>query len=368
MDETTGNIQAVIQARVNSSEKVALEDVVPLRTPFSAHIDVSSVCNFKCSFCFQADTERIKAVNLKRGMMSVELFKRIVDDLKQFPDRFKKVKIGNHGEPTLHPNLPEMIAYLRDAGVTDTIELFTNGSKLEPVLNQKLIGAGINRINISLEGLDSETYERVAGVKQDMNAMVEGIRHLYSIRCECRIYVKIANYIGMLDRNDSTILVLSEEDRTRFFSRFGNICDEIYVENVVPQWARTQYDKQNEVGITGMYGQKIRNYKQICPFIFMYLHFNWDGSTSPCTLDWAKRVLIGNVKEVSVTEIWNGERLRLLQVAQMDFQRHRIDFCNDCNAPMVCCNEDLDGHVAAIRSRMGQRSETGNINNPWLET
>ncbi len=50
------NISAIIQPRIHSSEKSVLENAIPLQTPFSAHIDVCSLCNFKCSFCFQADT------------------------------------------------------------------------------------------------------------------------------------------------------------------------------------------------------------------------------------------------------------------------------------------------------------------------
>ena len=50
------NINAKIQPRIHSSKKSTLENAIPLKTPFSAHIDVCSLCNFKCSFCFQADT------------------------------------------------------------------------------------------------------------------------------------------------------------------------------------------------------------------------------------------------------------------------------------------------------------------------
>ena len=48
-------IKAKIQPRIYSADKIKLEDVAPLKTPFSVHIDVCSYCNFKCSFCFQAD-------------------------------------------------------------------------------------------------------------------------------------------------------------------------------------------------------------------------------------------------------------------------------------------------------------------------
>ncbi len=44
----------------------------------------------------------------------------------------------------------------------------------------------------------------------------------------------------------------------------------------------------------------------------MYLQFNWDGNTGPCALDWAKKVVVGNVKHEAVSDIWKGERLRHL--------------------------------------------------------
>ncbi|MBF0416722.1 MAG: SPASM domain-containing protein [Magnetococcales bacterium] len=365
MDDRKEQSMATVVARIDSTRKVALEEVVPLSTPFSAHIDVCSVCNFKCSFCFQADNAGMKAANLKRGMMPMALFRKIVDDLAQFDTKMKKVKIGNHGEPTLHPDLPEMIGYVRDRNIAQTIELFTNASKLEPILNERLVDAGLQQINISLEGLTSERYKEVAGVAMDMERLVENIRHLYTIRRQCRIYIKIVDQTSSLSPDKDVPHVMSESERRQFFETYSGICDEIYVEKVVPQWARTQFEKQNKVGSEGMYGQKIRSYKEICPFVFMYLHFNWDGTTSPCTLDWPKKVVIGNVYQQSVHEIWNGLRLRQLQQMMLDGQRHRVDFCNDCSAPMVCCNEDLDEHAASIEKRLVRLSDSEKQENPW---
>lgn len=365
MENQTGGNKALVVARIDSTPKVALEDVIPLATPFSAHIDVSSVCNFKCSFCFQADATGMRQANLKRGMMPMPLFQKIVDDLARFDDKVKKVKIGNHGEPTLHPELPEMIRYVRASNIANTVELFTNGSKLEPELNEKMVAAGLQQINISLEGLTRERYREVAGVSMDMEQLVENVSHLYAIRKQCRIYIKIVDRTSTLSQDKNESYVMTEKDRHSFFATYSPICDEIFVENVVPQWARTQFEKQNKVGNEGMYGQKIKQYKKICPFIFMYTHFNWDGTTSPCTLDWPRKVVIGNVYHESVKEIWNGARLRQLQQAMLSGERHRIDFCNDCSAPMVCCNEDLDGHAQAIEKRLLTPFGEEN-NNPWL--
>ena len=320
-------MKAKNQARIFSSTKTALQDAVPLRTPYSVHIDVCSVCNFRCSFCFQSNQAALKEKGIKLGLMDVTLFKKIVDDLTEFEDKIRKIKIGNHGEPTLHSNLPEMIAYASSANVAEEIEMFTHGSKLNPELNLAIVEAGLTRINISVEGLTEEDYQKTAGAKIDIKEFVENIRHLYENRQQLRIYVKIVD------------VDMSEQDKQLFYDRFGDICDEIFIENVVPQWPESN---MFDVETTGMYGQKVRGYKHVCPFPFMYLHFNLDGTTSGCTLDWSREVLIGDVSKESAREIWYGGRLRALQIKLLEKRRKEINICDTCMAPMVCTVDDLD--------------------------
>ena len=369
--------ETIIRPRIYSAPKVALEDVVPLETPFSAHIDVCSVCNFKCSFCFQADYEGMKDVGLKLGLMELNLFKKIVDDLCKFPQKLSKIKIGNHGEPTLHKLLPTFIKYARSKDVAKIIEVFTNGSKLEPKLNKELVDSGLQRINISLEGLTSERYNEIAGFKMDMDKLFDNIKNLYDyknlVKSNLIIYIKIVDQASALNKKDDRIFTFTKKERDYFFNRYSPISDEIYIESIVPQWSQTQDDKQNievvkddRVQRTGMYDQKIMNYKEICPFTFMYLHFNWDGTTSPCTLDWPKKVLIGNVKEESAKDIWNGDKLAELQLAQLEGKRHKINFCRDCSAPMVCCDEYLDPFADDIREKMFKNTEK-NAPNKWVD-
>ena len=342
-------IKAKIQPRIYSADKVKLEDVAPLKTPFSVHIDVCSYCNFKCSFCFQADILGKKDKNFPHGMMSEDLFKKTVDQLKEFPDKIKKIKIGNHGEPTMHSKLPEFIKYARDSGTAEVIEVFTNGSKLNPELNRKLVDSGLQRINISLEGLSEERYLKVAKAKINWNEFVANIKDLYEYsrnKGDLVIYVKIVNNASEL--NGKTVFSMNDEEKNYFYKTFGNISDEVYIEKIVPQWAETQLDKQNALEYTGMYDQKTVKYKKVCPFIFMYLHINHDGIVSPCTLDWPREVSIGNTKKNSPKEIWNGKTLKDLQIAQLQGKRDEIKFCKDCSAPMVCCDENLDNHTDVL--------------------
>ena len=363
--------QPVVRPRIHSAEKKPLQDLLPIMTPISAHVDISSICNYRCSFCFQADTKGMKEVGLKRGWMEVAMFKKIVDGFKEFPDKIKKIKIGNHGEPTLHPNVAEMVKYARESNTADIIEMFTNGSRLEPKLNEAMVKAGLQRINISLEGLTDERYLQVAGVKQNFQEIIDGVKSLYEIKTreksDLQIYVKIADQAHALKGDKDVKFLMTDDERNFFFETFTPICDEIFVEKVVPQWADTQLDKQNEVEDTGMYGQKINKWKDSCPFIFMYMHFNCDGTVSPCTLDWPRKVVIGNVNDESVKDIWQGKALRELQVAMLAGQRKCINLCNNCSAPMVCVEEDLDSHVEKVVTAIGGEKDFTNLkNNQWI--
>jgi radical SAM protein with 4Fe4S-binding SPASM domain len=347
-------VTAKIQPRIHSAPKTKLEDVVPLQTPFSVHIDICSLCNFKCSFCFQADIHGKKEKNFPHGMMKMELFKETVDNLKKFPDRIKKIKIGNHGEPTLHPLLPDMIKYAREADIADIIEIFTNGSKLNPTLNKAMVDAGLQRINISLEGLTSQRYLEVAAAKVDMVEFNKNIQNLYEYSRttgDLIIYVKIVDKASAL-KKDNVIYSMTDEERELFYKTYGNIADEVYIEKIVPQWAETQEEKQNDLEYTGMYDQKTVKYKKICPFVFMYLHINHDGITSPCTLDWPRAVAIGDVKKETPVEIWNGKKLKDIQIEMLKGNRDKINFCNKCSAPMVCCEENLDPFAEEILKKI----------------
>jgi len=346
-------IKAKIQPRIYSSNKIKLEDAAPLSTPFSVHIDVCSYCNFKCSFCFQADILGKKEKEFPHGMMSKELFKKTVDELHDFPEKIKKIKIGNHGEPTMHKDLPFFIDYARKSGVAEIIEVFTNGSKLNPELNKQLVDSGLQRINISLEGLSEERYLKVAKAKINWDNFVANIADLYEYsrkKGDLVIYIKVVNNASEL--NGKTVFSLSEKEKDFFYKTFGNIADEVYIEKIVPQWAETQKDKQNDLEYTGMYDQKTVNYKKICPFVFMYLHINHDGIVSPCTLDWPREVSIGDINKNTPKEVWGGEDLKNLQIEMLKGKRDKINFCKDCSAPMVCCDENLDNHSDKLLSKI----------------
>jgi hypothetical protein len=59
-----------------------LQDLIPLPAPYLLYVDPTSACNFKCAFCPTADLELLKQVGRKAAVMPMELYRKIIADLK----------------------------------------------------------------------------------------------------------------------------------------------------------------------------------------------------------------------------------------------------------------------------------------------
>ena len=107
------------------------------------YLEVSSVCNFSCEFCFRHSFEE------KFGFMEIEVIKRISSQIKFLP-KLKGIVIGGIGEPLLHPQILEVIEVLKSSSSVKLI-LSTNASLLNEDLCKSLINAGIDKIVVSYD-------------------------------------------------------------------------------------------------------------------------------------------------------------------------------------------------------------------------
>jgi sulfatase maturation enzyme AslB (radical SAM superfamily) len=332
-------MNAIKRAKIYSSPRIRLETVIPRDTPFSIEVDIASVCNLKCKFCFHSDIEKIKESGISFGIMNMSLYKKIIDDIGDFPQKPAKLKLFEFGEPLINNNIAEMISYAKEKNVVDSIETVSNGTLLNKQLNRSLIKAGLSRINISVESLSDSGYENVTGVKIDFNKYVENIRDLYENKGDCFIYIKL------IDLGD-----LTDTDKENFYNTFSSICDEIYIENAAPIWKDTKANK-NISNTFGAYGQKL-NYKYVCPFIFTRMIVNSDGTVPLCCTDWKKQEIIGDSKTDSLFNIWNGNKLREIQIKHLNEKRETIPLCRGCSTHITSTIDDVDEYRAEILKRM----------------
>lgn len=317
-----------------------LQDVIPLSTPYSVMIEPSNLCNFKCKFC--APQVSTKKQNYRKINMELELFKKIIDDICVFDTKLKQLKLGGFGEPLINPMLTEMINYAKEKDVAEIIEVVTNGSLLTEQLSDKLINSGIDRILISIEALNSQGYKEISKVDIDMNEMIENIRYLYEHKKKCEIYIKTID-----------ISIKNDEDKKLFYDMFGDICDKIFIEKIIPVWPgfEMNIDKDFKNDLKGRYGKDLNKVK-ICPYIFYSLLINSDGQIIACCSDWERKLILGDIKDETLVNVWNSDKYKTFWKDMLYGNKNKYEMCRKCEQPQYVCNDNIDEYAEEILRRL----------------
>ncbi len=322
-------------AEVKSSvdnKRTIIADVVPLDSPMSMYIEPTKVCNFKCFYCMHstrdcADSELEKS-GFKVEHMDMEFYKKTVNDIMEFPTQPKRVCFSGLGEPLANKNLPQMIKMLRDAGFVGRIDVISNGSLLTKEMSDALIDAGLSRIQISVQGLDNETYEEVCGVKYDIEKLKENIEYFYKNKKDSSIYVKIIDSI-----------LKGKEDEEKFFAMFKNICDTIYIEHLVIMQQQMGDHEGKADATRNLMGEYVEP-RKVCAVMFYFLQVTVDGGTYPCsTPGLLKSLSMGNAKEKSLLEIWNDKKRNTLIRTNLKDGYKVIPACSECSSCIAIADE-----------------------------
>lgn len=324
------------------TNRTRLEQVIPLETPFVLHIETTNACNFKCKFCMNHDDELWKKLGIKRGFMKRELFEKIIDDCKAFPQKIKRIYFHHRGEPLLHKELTSFIRYAKDAQVAEELVMFTNGSLLTKELGTQLANSGLDQLQISVEGVSAEKYEEVTGCRIDYDRFLEGIAHLYHEKPASMVL-----HAKILDCG------LSDEEKEKFYHDFSDISDERYIEHLLDMCPPDVMDTTLRHGqTTTQEGEKLEE-KIVCTQPFYVSAVYWDGSVAGCSCgDWRYGLIMGNVWDETLYDIWNGEKLTAFRKIQLSGERKRCLACSDCKG-ILNQLDDIDPYRQELLNRLG---------------
>lgn len=338
-------MKASIKPRINLENRTALETVIPLPTPFVLFVDPVNTCNFQCKFCPTGDRDLIKSTGRWQGRLDFDLYRKVIDDLGEFDRPLKVLRLYKEGEPLLHTRFADMVRYAKQSGHVEYIDTTTNGYLLTPDKIGPILDAGIDRINISVDGMSSRQFWEFTRTRVDFDRFVANVRNLYEHRGQCEICVKIPGDI------------LSDDDKQRFFDTFGDIADRVFIENFAPCWPTFDVEDRMGIEITdGIYGNAIHEV-QVCPYIFYSVAVNTDGTVSLCFLDWARKLVVGDLRKQSLKDVWQGEALHRHRIAHLQGRRKQDPTCAACGQLSHCLPDDIDAHAGMLLERLDRRPE-----------
>lgn len=125
-------------------------------------------CNWRCLYCHNPDLVPMEPTYAELD------FEEIAAYVRDNSDFLDGVSISG-GEPTIHPDLPILIAKIRDLGMK--IKLDTNGSN--PDMLEDLLGSGmLDYVAMDIKAPLNEKYKDIARVSVDLEKVKRSIRLL----------------------------------------------------------------------------------------------------------------------------------------------------------------------------------------------
>lgn len=321
------------------NNRTPLEQVIPLDTPLVAHIETTNACNLKCKFCYTHDDELLKQLGIQRGFMDLKVYKKIIDDMKKFPKKLKRIYFHLGGEPMLHPNIAEMISYCNQMEVTQELGTFSNGLLLTRELSDAVVKAGLDFIQISVEGTSAEKYEEVTGKRINYREFLENVAYFYKIsRGKCKVHCKI------IDVN------LTSDEKKKFYADFQGISDECYIEFLQDFLPKELMDTSLGNGATTTQEGDMLREKLICTIPFYVITVYYNGMVGVCSCDYKRNPIMGDVTKDSLTSIWNNEKFINFRKAQLMGQRKKFISCSDCKS-ILQQKDDIDKYGEELLKR-----------------
>jgi cyclic pyranopterin phosphate synthase len=126
-------------------------------------ISITDRCNFRCVYCRSADPENYRD---REELLSWAELDRLAGIFLTLG--IAKVRVTG-GEPLMREGVEGFIARLQTLGVRD-LSMTTNGHLLAERL-ERLVAAGLRRVNISLDSLDAARFARITRTRSFENVM-----------------------------------------------------------------------------------------------------------------------------------------------------------------------------------------------------
>ena len=236
-----------------------------------------------------------------------------------------------------------MVRYSKQSSKVLRVDTTTNASLLTPQRSLEIIDAGLDRLNISVEGINAEQYRDFSGHKMDYQAFVDNIAFFYDHKGKCEMNIKINGDI------------LTAEQEAEFYRTFGNITDGISVERTIEYWPKfneMQVDFDEAVSLLGGKSREV----QVCPYVFYEMCINSDGTYSLCRFDWNHAMILDHHVSYPPTpkKIWDSIVLWKFQEQFLRKERKLMTVlsCPKCGILKQGVPEDLDEFAAEILEEM----------------
>ncbi len=277
------------------------------RFPPVIALETSAFCNANCLYCTRGTMRR------DLGIMSDGLYRDLIEQISEFPDT--RLYLSGFGEPLIDKKLAGKIALAKDAGI-ESVGFFSNLSLLTEERANELVEAGLDSIDVSIDGGTPETYNMIRrGL--DFETTIDNLKYLASIRRGNRPQITVDTVITPENRNE-----LPQLKRV-----LRGIADRVIFRRP-ESWAG---QISLPAGIKTPHSGTLPRYRPPCIHLWGQLNIYWDGTAPLCCRDFDAKGPLGNAAKNSIINIWQGETITKYREAHLTGKFHQVPLCGRCS-------------------------------------
>ena len=272
--------------------------------PLNVDIEVTDACNLKCIMCVHGTTGVPDT-----DMLDISFGKQMIDQAAA--GGVQSVKFNWRGEPALHKGLEDLIRYAKSKGILE-VQINTNGIPYTEERIEHIIDAGLDRVIVSMDGTNKETYEHIR-VGAKFEKLMRNIKLFHDIRTrkgQAKPFIRI-QMVRMQD-NHEQVDELQE--------MWKGIADDIAVKDVTDRGQGGHLNMGDQVSIG----------RRRCNQPWQRMIVARDGMVYPCCSDWYCTYPIGDAKKQSLKEIWTGKPMEDLRNLNRAGRLNDTDPCKNC--------------------------------------
>ena len=275
-----------------------LSDYPPL-----LQIEPSSICNFRCVFCFETDKSFTNKKAGHMGTMKFEVFKEIIDEIN---GKIQFVTLASRGEPFVSKEINRMLEYT--SGKFLNLKINTNASLLNEEKIHAILSSNVKTMVFSADAADSNLYKKLR-VNGSLEKTISNIKLFKNIKEKHYSSNKIITRV-------SGVKFSKEQNFESMNKLWGELVDQVAFVDYNP-WENS-YEKQSN------------GLQTPCSDLWRRMFIWWDGKANPCDVDYKSILSIGNIKNSSVKGLWNSEAYNQLRKKHLSKGRQSLKPCNSC--------------------------------------
>lgn len=268
-------------------------------------LDVCNLCNLECIHCPHVTLKKEKSY--KPTFLSWEWFTKIADEIADHPGTL--LRYASDGETLLHPRFVDMVEYAHQAGVKPQ-NLTTNGYAMDEKTSRALLKAGIDVIDVSLDALRKDTYDRVRR-KSNYHRVMSNLHKLIELRDKMKADTKIM--VSIVDQPEAA----GEVDD--FINFWTPLVDRVLVRRFC-----------NVLGLVKSPDHEKTGGRYPCPQFWKRVTITCSGHFRFCVEDWRNTSVVGHIEKDSIEKIWKSEAYKRLRNLHLEGRYDEIPECKNC--------------------------------------